>query len=202
MNMSSGPTRRTYDNRRRQERAAATRDRIVDAAAELVAESGSLDIAMADVATRAGVSLPTVFRHVPSKGDLFGALAGRAFRHVSEGLAPSTPEELAAGVAQVYERSEAQEPLVRWLLASPLGATTPRPHRSERIGMIRTALAATAGSDEDAQHIERTALLLSSPMAWLYWRDYLGLSAREAAETAGWAICRLAGGGSDEAPPS
>jgi AcrR family transcriptional regulator len=199
MNMSRGSTTRTYDNRRREEQAAATRNRIVDAAAELVAESGSLDIVMADVATRAGVSLPTVFRHIPSKGDLFGALAGRAFRHVTEGLAPSSPEELAAGVAQVYERSAEQEPLVRWLLASPLAATTPRPHRTERLGMIRTALGVAAGADEDAQHVERIALLLSSPMAWLYWSDYLGLSAREAAETAGWAICHLAGGRSSEA---
>ena len=74
---------------------------------------------------------------------------------------------------------------MRWLLAS----------------LIRTALGLAAGTDEDAQHVGRVALLLSSPMAWLSWRDYLGLSAHEAAETAGWAICRLAGGSSSEAPP-
>jgi hypothetical protein len=30
-------------------------------------------------------------------------------------------------------------------------------------------------------------------MAWLYWKDYLGLEPEEAAATAGWAIKALAG---------
>jgi hypothetical protein len=39
----------------------------------------------------------------------------------------------------------------------------------------------------------RTVLLLTSPMAWLYWKDYLGLEPEEGAATAGWAIRALAG---------
>ncbi len=35
-------------------------------------------------------------------------------------------------------------------------------------------------------------LLLSSPMAALYWKDYLGLSQDEAAQTAAWGIRTLA----------
>jgi hypothetical protein len=35
-------------------------------------------------------------------------------------------------------------------------------------------------------------VLLTSPMAWLYWKDYLGLDPDEAAATAGWAIKALA----------
>jgi hypothetical protein len=38
----------------------------------------------------------------------------------------------------------------------------------------------------------RTVLLLTSPMAWLYWKDYLGLDPAAAADTAGWAITTLA----------
>ena len=37
----------------------------------------------------------------------------------------------------------------------------------------------------------RTVLLLTSPMAWLYWKDYLGLDPEAAAATAGWAIKTL-----------
>jgi AcrR family transcriptional regulator len=191
--MSSPPSKRTYDNRRRREQAEATRERILTAAADLVGDSGSLDIGMADVAVAAGVSQPTVFRHFPSNGDLFAALAGRAFRQVTEGLAPTTPEELGAAVAQVYSRSADQEPMVRWLLATPLAATTPRPHRRQRLDMIDRALGLPDDTDEEEKVlIERLALLLSSPMAWLYWKDYLGLTPSQAAQTAGWAIQRLA----------
>ncbi len=36
-------------------------------------------------------------------------------------------------------------------------------------------------------------MLLTSPIAWLYWKDYLGLEPAAAADTAGWAIKTLAG---------
>jgi hypothetical protein len=48
------------------------------------------------------------------------------------------------------------------------------------------------GDDDAAQFLLRTVLLLTSPMAWLYWKDYLGLDVADAAETAGWAIKALA----------
>jgi hypothetical protein len=46
--------------------------------------------------------------------------------------------------------------------------------------------------DDSAQFLLRTVLLLTSPMAWLYWNDYLGLDPAAAADTAGWAIKTLA----------
>jgi hypothetical protein len=59
--------------------------------------------------------------------------------------------------------------------------------------MLRTALGGQAvGDDDDAQFLLRTVLLLTSPMAWLYWKDYLGLDPAVAAQTAGWAITTLA----------
>jgi AcrR family transcriptional regulator len=185
-------SRRSYDNRLRRERAEATRERIVTAAADLVGESGSLDIGFAEVAARAAVSQPTVFRYFPSKEHLFAALASRAFRQVAGDLSPTSPGELADALPVVFTRSARVEPLVRWLLASPLGASTPRPHRGERLDMIRVALGLDPADDRpEAIFAERLALLLSSPLAWLYWHDYLGLSVNEAAETAGWAIRQL-----------
>jgi hypothetical protein len=62
--------------------------------------------------------------------------------------------------------------------------------------MLRTALGGQAGGDDDAaQFLLRTVLLLTSPMAWLYWKDYLGLEPADAAATAGWAIKTLARAG-------
>jgi hypothetical protein len=59
--------------------------------------------------------------------------------------------------------------------------------------MLRTALGGQAdgGGDDDTQFLLRTVLLLTSPMAWLRWKDYLGLDPADAAATAGWAIKAL-----------
>jgi hypothetical protein len=54
--------------------------------------------------------------------------------------------------------------------------------------MLRTALGGQANGDDDTQSLLRTMLLLDSPMAWLYWSDYLGLEPADAAAIVGWAL--------------
>ncbi|HEX2105377.1 MAG TPA: TetR/AcrR family transcriptional regulator [Solirubrobacteraceae bacterium] len=68
------PTERT------EARRAATRERLVAAARELIALGGYREAPVAAVAARAGVATGTVYRHFPSKGDLFAEV----FRHVSQ----------------------------------------------------------------------------------------------------------------------
>jgi len=59
----------------------------------------------------------------------------------------------------------------------PVGeAGDPRPNVRARLAMLRTALGDQAeGDDDDPQVLLRTVLPLTSPVAWLYWKDYLGL---------------------------
>src|ERR671932_467013 len=56
---------------RTEARRAETRERIVTAALELVAEGGYVAAQVAAVADRAGVAVGTVYRYFPSKSDLF-----------------------------------------------------------------------------------------------------------------------------------
>ncbi len=58
--------------------------------------------------------------------------------------------------------------------------------------MLRHATGGKVDDPEAATHLPRLLLLLTSPMAALYWKDYLGLSALEAAETAAWGVRVLA----------
>ena len=82
------------------------------------------------------------------------------------------------------------ENVVRWTLAAADPERVPRPNVQARLAMLRTALGDQAeagdGDDDGAQFLLRTILLLTSPMAWLYWKDYLGLEPATAAQTAGW----------------
>jgi AcrR family transcriptional regulator len=181
----------------RQAQRAVTEQRIIEALAALIDEEHPLDISMAAVAKRADVSEPTLYRHFPTKRDLFAALAGYQFRTVAAGLAPASADGLADAVHTVFERSAAMENVVRWTLASTDPQRVPRPNVRARLAMLRTALGGQAdGDDDEARFLLRTVLLLTSPMAWLYWKDYLGLEPADAAVTAGWAIKALA----DSAP--
>ena len=191
--MGKSEQKRKYHSPLREEQAESTRRRIVDALADLVEEGDLQDISAAAVAQRAGVSQPTVFHYFPTKAALFQALASRQFRYVVEGLGPRTPEELADAIRTVYRRSNSIESLVRWTLANPIASSTPRPHRTERMRLLQAALEDTLDRlpAAEAERLERIALLLSSPTASLYWKDYLGLSPDESADVAGWALLAL-----------
>jgi len=51
--------------------------------------------------------------------------------------------------------------------------------------MLRAALGDTLEAIDEL--LLRSVVLLTAPMARLYWKDYLGLDPAEAAATAGWA---------------
>ncbi|HVW80267.1 MAG TPA: TetR/AcrR family transcriptional regulator [Mycobacteriales bacterium] len=71
---------RRYDSPVRRERSAETRERIVDAGADLVRELGSWDwagLTVREVATRAGVHERTVHRHFAAERDLRAAVLQR-----------------------------------------------------------------------------------------------------------------------------
>ncbi|MGW5669477.1 TetR/AcrR family transcriptional regulator [Micromonospora sp. NPDC003776] len=64
---------RTYTQSKRAEAAAATRRRILDATVALAERKATLEIVLADVAERAGVSVQTVLRHFGTRDALLEA---------------------------------------------------------------------------------------------------------------------------------
>src|SRR5215203_1272433 len=66
---------------RTEARRAETRARITTAARELIAEGGYVAAQVAEVADRAGVAVGTVYRHFPSKSDLFAEVFREASQH-------------------------------------------------------------------------------------------------------------------------
>jgi hypothetical protein len=79
--------------------AAQTRESVLDAAAELVVENGSVERPLPAVARRAGVSPATLFRYFPSERELCAALAERQRRAVSEDLTPRSVAEVGAALS-------------------------------------------------------------------------------------------------------
>src|ERR671921_419566 len=100
---------------RTEARLAEARERIVSAALAQVAEGGYASASVQAVAARAGVATGSVYRHFPSKAQLFGEVFRRQATQELGVL-----EEIATHDSPAIERlAEATEVLARRALASP-----------------------------------------------------------------------------------
>jgi AcrR family transcriptional regulator len=115
------PTERT------EARKAATRERIAEAALAQVAEGGYASASVQSVAGRAGVAVGTVYRHFPSKGELFAEVFTRASQReldvvteVSAADGRPAPERIAAAVEAFCRRALAGPVFAYALIAEPV----------------------------------------------------------------------------------
>src|SRR3954470_6099203 len=84
---------------RTEARRAEVRSRIVTAARELISEGGYVAAQIAAVAERAGVAVGTVYRHFPSKSDLFAEVFREASQHEVDAMRDAISGEDGASVA-------------------------------------------------------------------------------------------------------
>jgi AcrR family transcriptional regulator len=107
-------------------RLAAARERIVAAALDQLAEGGYASASVANVARRAGVATGTVYRHFPSKGDLFAEVFRRASQREVDVLSAMADSEeqvghrLAASVEAFVRRALAEPTRAYALIAEPV----------------------------------------------------------------------------------
>ena len=104
---TTAPTRRRYDNTLRRERAAQTKDRIVEAGAALLHEGSIRDwrtLTMRGVAARAGVSERTVFRHFGDERALRDAVMRRLEDQSGIDLEHLRLDEIRAATARVLDQ--------------------------------------------------------------------------------------------------
>src|SRR4051794_27855205 len=118
--MAYRPTPRT------EARRAEVRDRIVRAALDLIRRGGYREASIAAVAESAGVATGTVYRHFPSKAELFAELFRVASQHevdaVAEAMAGpgSAVDRVALGVETFARRALRGKRLAWALLAEPV----------------------------------------------------------------------------------
>jgi AcrR family transcriptional regulator len=117
------PTQRTEAKR------AATRERIVAAAHGLIARGGYRAASVAAVAARAGVATGSVYRHFPSKAELFAEAFRRASQREVDAVAahtaqtdPPTPAATrVAGAVETFARRALRGRRLAWaLIAEPV----------------------------------------------------------------------------------
>ena len=115
------PTERT------EQRKAEARERIVVAALDQLADGGYASASVQAIASRAGVATGTVYRHFPSKSDLFAEVFRRAsqrevdvFDHAAEDDGRSAGERIAAATEAFARRALAAPTRAYALIAEPV----------------------------------------------------------------------------------
>jgi AcrR family transcriptional regulator len=159
------PTERT------EARRAQTREAIVRAAHQLIAHGGYREAQVAAVAARAGVATGTVYRHFPSKAELFAEVFRRASqrevdatRAAAEAAAGPAPLQIAAA-AEAFARRALRGRRLAWaLLAEPVDPAVEverlafrRAYAANFAELLRNGVAA---GDLPAQNVELVAAAL------------------------------------------
>src|SRR3954464_1366759 len=125
---------------RTEARRAEVRERIVRAAWDLIAHGGYAEARVAAVAARAEVATGTLYRHFPSKAELFAEVFRRASQREVDAMAEATQAdgraaaERAATAAEIWARRALRgRRLAYALLAEPVDPLV----EAERLGFPR-----------------------------------------------------------------
>ena len=182
---------RAYTSELRAQQAEDTRGRILDATVRVMAR-GIASVSIPAVAREAGVSIPTVYRHFGTKGDLLAAvyphIERRAgFDHI---VPPRSIGGLRDGVRTIFERLESFDDLARAAMASPAAEESRRLSMPDRLAMTRRLADSIvpALSEADRDRIARLMVVLIASASLRMWRDHLGASVDQAADDVEWVV--------------
>ena len=179
MNISPRPYRQVA----RAAKAAATGDRILDAAVELFWEQPATEISLDRVALRAGVTVQTLIRRFGGRDGLFAAAAEREAARVAQQRDPAVvADDPERAVRQLVDHYEALGDRVLRMLAEetrvPALAEVAEAGRRFHRGWCETAFASTLDRLEGERRERRLAQLVAvcDVYTWKLLRHDAGLS--------------------------
>lgn len=185
---------RSYNSPLREEQVRQTRDQILDALTELLADRRADDITTREIAATAGVSQPTVYRHFPDRTALLAGLTTRINELAAEseggGYALDSIDEVGPRIEWLFTISDTIPVEMRaeaLLNADPrrFGDDTRR-HSEEMLGVV----AAEFPDLGERRHLQVAGLLrcLGSSQTWLRMREEFGVPGVEAGPLMRWAV--------------
>src|SRR2546423_11191765 len=135
---------RPYESRLREDQTAATRERILAALADLLVHDHASAIVLAEVARAAGVSERTLYRHFPTREELFDGVFQWSTGGQELPFDPndvSSPDQLLDAVRVMFSRFARDPAVLRALQAVPVGPELRARRAPYRKAMVERALA-------------------------------------------------------------
>jgi AcrR family transcriptional regulator len=186
-------TTRPYESPLRAEQVEHTHAKILDAAIDLVADSGPEALTIPLVAERAGASVRTVYRHYPTKEALLEAISEEMEKKFDSNFFDRGLEELPDVAPTVFHHFGENETLVRAALRTTGAGGSFGAARQKRMASVELALAPVLDgrSPEERSEIVAAIYNLHSVRNWLSYRDNSGLSSEAAGRVVSWIIRTL-----------
>jgi AcrR family transcriptional regulator len=165
-----------------------TREVIVDALIDQLVETGAFEFSYYALARRAGISVRTIYRHFPQRGDIIEALSRRLnklvaieYPHTREGI-----QYVTKAAYEVYERHA--NAFVAQLEAGQ--GRLRKTGRSKRSQLMQGILAKDLPNlpAERLAGVAGLMICLFSPTIWQRLRDDAGLDGKQGGELVAWAI--------------
>jgi AcrR family transcriptional regulator len=185
MNPLSKEDVRAYRSELREQQAAATRRRILDATVRVIA-GGLADVTVPAVARTAGVSVPTVYRHFATKRALLAALQPHLQQQagIDRIVAPTSLGGLRGTLERLIGGLDNLDDVTRAALASPASEAVRRVHAPNRLKLARSLLDGLVDglSEVDRERIARLFVILTTSAALRMWRDDFGASVEQMAD--------------------
>ena len=188
---------RSYHSPLREEQVRLTRDRILDALTELLADRRADEVTTREIAAHAGVSQPTVYRYFPDRTALLNGITERINELAAEsgggGHALGSIDEVGPRIEWLFATSDSIPIEMRaeaLLNADPRRYGDDTRRHSEEMLAVVTAEFPELGS---RQHVQLAGLLrcLGSSQAWLRMREEFGVPGVEAGPLMRWAVDTL-----------
>lgn len=188
-------TNRSYNSPLRSHQKENTKERILEAVAEIINEGRILDFSVKDVAARAGISYGTVYRHFPTRESFLEAL----YEVAAEIMARSSPfppqslNEIPAMVRKTVEIFEESDTLVQAFTVALLTNNVQPGIRHERDHkMMEMVMESTPHlSNRKAKQVAAIVSHLFSSLTWVTFRQRFGLNREETDEALEWALQAL-----------
>lgn len=174
-----------------------TRDRILDAAIELL-NVGDLDVLTnGEIAERAGIAERTVYRHFPTREDLLRDLWAHLQKRMGAGPAIAGAADLAALSLRLFARFDTMPGAVTASAFSKTGLEMRMAVNDERKASYLAAVREARPELDDAAQtrLAAVAMLISSAWGWSVMRNFWGLDAQQSGLAAAEAISSLLGVG-------
>src|SRR5579863_3780406 len=184
-----------YHSPLRQEQAAATRSRILDACLALM-RTGA-DLTYSAVATRAGVQERTVYRHFPTRGDLEAGLWTWIRDHLTHvDFGADNIDDLVKALHRSFSGFDADALLIHAMLHSDQGLEVRLGQQPQRRAMFEACIASAVPGLPTEVRLRAAAALqvLYSASSWELLRSFWGLDGAQAADVIELAIRSLMAG--------
>ena len=193
INVSNMPPKpkRPYSSPLRQQQAALTHRRIIDAAIALLTDGPGAELSHESIGSAAAIAVRTVYRHFPTRSDLLDEIWEELDERLGFSKLPTTSSAAIIDfVPQLFDRLDANAAIVNALITSSTGHEMSHRTGARRVLAIRQALKHETKHLPQAERDRLTGLVrvLTSPMTWHILSQKANMSHDEPARAVTWAL--------------